>query len=331
MFVKGLKTGSDQAVHQTLDPDRLMSDSAWEIRNGFELTFPDKDLTNCYFHVSVNCHKKLKVHVKDEKDRARIKSDINFLQLCQNEEVFNKAGSLFIEKWENKYGNFTSYFKRQHLEQFPNWYEGKAMFSPSTNNALESRNGKIKQQWTNHKRLPMNEMMTLLTKMLKNWSLDLIQKPFVIKPIYTNDEIIEAYIYGKKDILIMADPEDDKVWWLPKCDSGKVTNRAIRNIKTLNWNSFNKFKDCNFELCKVSTHDPEDALNLIPTTCTCTRFYKDFKCNHALGVEIRLKQFVVSHELKSAAKTKVESTVPLPAKKRGPGRPKNAAPALMKQ
>lgn len=61
---------------------------------------------------------------------------------------------------------------------------------------------------------------------------------------------------------------------------------------------------------------------------TLQQFYKNFKCVHSLGVAIRLKQLEVPRDIKLKAKKKLEAAVPLPAKNRGPGRPKNATPAL---
>lgn len=311
-----------------------MSDSAWEIRNGFQSVWPDADLTNCFFHVSMNCDKKMKSKVHNEKDRKRLKSDIAMLQLSENEETFIKAAELFVKKWEGKYGEFTRYFHQQHVVTFGNWYEGKAFFSPSTNNALESRNGKVKQQWTNNKKLPLNEMMVVLEKMIHDWSMDNHVKPFATKPDLKDDDIIDGYIFAKKDIPALADPDEHEVtdsegnagyvWFICRDEKEKVTNRAIRNFKSLNWNTFDKFKQTNFELLKVCVLDD----SVVTGTCTCRDFYKNFKCMHSLGLAIRMKKFIVARPLKLKAKEKIESTVPLPAKKRGPGRPKNATPAL---
>lgn len=311
-----------------------MSDSAWEIRNGFLAVWPDKDLTNCFAHVMMNCDKRMKTEVPDEKERKKIKSDICTLQLCQSEDIFLKAAELFIKKYEVKYNTFTMYFRQQHVNQFPNWYEGKAMFAPSTNNALESRNGKVKQLWTNHRRLPMNEMIVLVDKMINDWSLDLVQNPFVEAPIYTEDEIIDAYIYAKKNVEVLEDPDnssDDeyKVWWVAEDETKTITSRMIRNVKMMNYNNFEKFKEVNFSVLKIQTNEKHES-STIPAMCNCRNFYKSFKCVHALGTAIRLKKFVVERKLKVEAKKKVESAVPMPAKKRGPGRPKNATRALMK-
>jgi hypothetical protein len=301
--------------------------------------FPGKDVLNCYYHTSVNCEKGIKKHVQDKEDRDRMKYDIQQIQLSQSEEVFQKATSLFVKKWEASYKGFTDYFQRQHVQVCGNWYEGKAMFAPSSNNALESNNGKVKKLWTNNKRLPMKEMIPLIAKMLHNWSLDLKEKPFALKPPLTDNDLIEAYIYAKKDVTILPDPDehekhsDDesvmKIWWVHNVSSMTPTNRDVRNVKSLNWINFTKFKKVNFMLHKVTTIESKE-FQTTPAYCTCRGFYKNFKCVHSLGAAIRMNLLEVPRGLKEKAKKKVEEEIQLPAKKRGPGRPKNIGKALMR-
>lgn len=58
------------------------------------------------------------------KDKQKeIISDIDTLQLSQNTEMFEKASTLFLEKYA-KYEKFIDYFKQQWLHLHPNWYEG---------------------------------------------------------------------------------------------------------------------------------------------------------------------------------------------------------------
>lgn len=58
--------------------------------------------------------------------------------------------------------------------QLCNWYEGAAIYTPSTKNALESHNAVIKRSITMRKRLPLNQFLTcisgLMTDILEQFS-----------------------------------------------------------------------------------------------------------------------------------------------------------------
>lgn len=64
-----------------------------------------------------------------------------------NEEAFDLLTKLFITKWRNVEANFVAYFKSQWLQNdVKYWFEGAFAFAPSTNNALESTNNRIKDK-----------------------------------------------------------------------------------------------------------------------------------------------------------------------------------------
>lgn len=83
-----------------------------------------------------------------------------------------------------------------------------------------------------------------------------------------------------------------------------------------------------FQVCEVTIQTPmEDAKSI--GLCTCREFFKDLKCIHLIGIAIRQKHFNVERRLKELAKLEHDSQIPLPGKKRKPGRPKNASQALL--
>lgn len=318
-----------------------MADCAFEIRNGFLSTFPDGTVINCNFHVQKNIEKRAKKDVKDEKKRKQVLSDIKTLQLSQSKEVFDEASKLLINEWKEKTPEFIKYFEENYILQRSNWYEGIAMLSPSTNNALESTNGKIKLLFTNKRRVTMQEMKNISATMIQNWSQDLAnEKPFEEKVSFTDQEITAAYIWMKqKDTKVLKEPdqiEDTEgsessttSYWVAAKGEKDLKSRMIRDIKDLNFNTFDEFKQKNFRAHKVIIHRPIEepaAFGL----CTCKDFFKNFKCVHVLGIAIRMKDFEVSPDLKQKAKQQFESSVPLPGKKRKAGRPKNATPALQR-
>lgn len=321
--------------------DFLLADCALEIRNGFLQEFPDATIINCNFHVQSNIDKRLKVEVKDEKERNRLKRDIRILQLSKSKEVFVVGAQLLISKWERQFPNMIKYFKQQYVDQRSNWYEGLAVLTPSSNNAQESTNAKIKMTFTNRRRISMQEMKNLSGEMIKNWSLDLrTEKPFVDKVEYTEKEIIDGYLWAKRQIEIIKDPDDSvhsqseelstTVYWVCASEEKNISRRIIQNIKAINYKTFDSFARSNFEAYDISIFTPIDDATTVIGTCSCKEFFKNFKCLHIIGIAIRSKAFYVETKLKKAAKEKFESNCPLPGGKRSVGRPKNATKALMK-
>lgn len=131
-------------------PTQLLADAAQAITNGFMSAFTDIDKRIvCWAHVIRNIDDKLKT-ISDKKIRFNIRTDICNLQLCPRADMFNTASKLLINKWKNhgddeKVLDFLTYFQNQWLgDRNVGWYEGFSLGVPSTNNALESNNGVIK-------------------------------------------------------------------------------------------------------------------------------------------------------------------------------------------
>jgi hypothetical protein len=115
--------------------------------------------------------KKVK-NIKCPVDRAQIWSDISSLQLAHSPENFKMATELFIKKWKQKkmpdVTTFIEYMDDHWIKINSNWYEGAAPGYPSSNNALESTNNDIKNSFTFRERLPMNEFLELLLKIVNH-------------------------------------------------------------------------------------------------------------------------------------------------------------------
>jgi hypothetical protein len=73
---------------------------------------------------------------------------------------------------------FERHFEHQWLSDLCFWYEGAARMTPSTNNGLESLNGRIKQQYTMRNKLPLGAFMSIAERMLGDWSVSAEQRPF---------------------------------------------------------------------------------------------------------------------------------------------------------
>ncbi|CAF1506391.1 unnamed protein product [Didymodactylos carnosus] len=64
---------------------------------------------------------------------------------------------------------------------------GSANLSPSTNNGLESLNGKIKEVYTLGNKLSLSSFLQTAERMLYDWSLASANTPFAIQIEFTND------------------------------------------------------------------------------------------------------------------------------------------------
>lgn len=328
---KALKVKGEAILDHEVEFESLLADCAYEIRNGFLAVFPKGLVINCNYHVQASIEKRAKQEIKDVTTRKLVLRDIKILQLSQSKETFQKGSELLIAKWNTKQPAFMKYFEDNFVKQRSNWYEGFSMLSPSTNNALESTNGKIKLLFTNKRRVSMQEMKTLSAKMVKSWSQDLQnEKPFVEKVSFVEREVIDAYLWNKnQNSQVIEDTNDEATYWVAAEGETELTSRMIRTIKEINYNSFEKFKENNFRAYKVIINDPIDTQKSLGF-CTCKCFFKNFKCIHTLGVAIRMGDYIVSSQVKQKAKQEIESKVPMPGKKRTSGRPKNATPALSK-
>ena len=101
----------------------------------------------CWFHVTKNVDTQLNA-IKDKKMKAELRQDIEFMQLIKNETIFDAAIKLFEKNWKSKkcplINNFIDYFINEWYMSNTEWFEGFAIGYPSSNNALEATNGKIK-------------------------------------------------------------------------------------------------------------------------------------------------------------------------------------------
>lgn len=80
---------------------------------------------------------------------------------------------MFCTKWKAIEADFVAYFEAQWLGIHCNWFEGAAVHAPPTNYALEAVNGVIKRKVTLRKRLPMNQLVSSMVKLISEYSTEL--------------------------------------------------------------------------------------------------------------------------------------------------------------
>lgn len=171
----------------------------------------------------------------------------------------------------------------------------------------------------------MSEMAKLCFEIAKNWSLDLLNiKPFAIQPDITDQDLIDAYLWKKREIECIAAPCDDdssdKSWWVPIDEKEKLTMATVRTIEEMRYKKF--------KACKVTIRTPHED-HIIFALGSCRNFFKHMKCVHTLGVSVRLGLQKVPTQIKKSAKQQFERDIQLPGGRRKPGRTANATPALL--
>lgn len=149
-------------------PTTIIADGADAIRNAFYTVFDSAQLdVMCFAHVIRNCRKR---PFASKSNKNLILADIKLMQLAPNRPTFTMMANLFAEKWDEVEPDFVQYFRKEWLGVHANWYEGAAIFTPSTNNGLESHNAVIKRSITLRRRLPMNEFLVTMKEMATNIS-----------------------------------------------------------------------------------------------------------------------------------------------------------------
>ncbi|CAF0934688.1 unnamed protein product [Didymodactylos carnosus] len=101
-----------------------------------------------------------------------IDEELHILQLSFGDPVFFKEAALLLTKWRSDPDLviFSNNFETTWINDLRYWYEGAAMGVPSTNNGLESRNSKIKEQYALRVKLKLFSFLPTMQQMLSEWS-----------------------------------------------------------------------------------------------------------------------------------------------------------------
>lgn len=155
------------------NPELLMSDAAWAIKNGFQLVFGSKSLLTCYMHVS----KAVKTWLEKKLGKSnllvqQILEDLTTLYEAPSTHAFETMRELFKRKWYAQIPDFEKYFDTEWIEHHPNWNLSFALRVPSTNNAIEGSNSSIKSNNTFRERKSILEFLNNLLGYVKVWSIN---------------------------------------------------------------------------------------------------------------------------------------------------------------
>lgn len=239
------------------------------------------------------------------------------MQLARSGPIFDAASELFVKKWAKVSKDLVKYFENEWLVQHRNWYEGFRPKTPSTNNALESKNKGIKDEHTLRERLDLGQFRVVLCAMIKQWSTEYTSGLNILNSGVPNielDQWTNGYNFARSNVNVNSKRSGCQViYTIP---TGSSTNDESFNIST--WKKFEDYREKAFGFVHTSFNHPITAENWKFGECDCTNGFKLFVCEHIIGIALRLK----ITEAPPAAKT-----IPI-GQKRKRGRPAKAKPAL---
>lgn len=317
-----VKTKIKQFFSMNFEPSILISDAADAIRNAFYRIFPNATTDiMCFAHVLRNVDKR-KFNSKNNK--KLIMDDISKLQQAFDEKSFKLMTELFCAKWKPVEKEFIAYFEKQWLGIHCNWYEGAAMFTPSTNNAQEAVNGVIKRKVTLRRRLPMNQLMTSMAGLISELSKELedgkrifAKEPIIQTKMWEQAILMQQNSFKSYKLKPMSSHPDHHSFTVP---SSKCSNPSVAYYKTLSkqkWKSFDEFIQHGFQQFYLVHVKPTDGWKR-ESQCMCTAFMKEYMCKHIIAISLKEQLTECPDEYEP---------VLLSRNKRKPGRSKNAEPA----
>ena len=225
-------------------------------------------------------------------------SDIFFIQLINTKALFEKGWALFLEKWQQirQTEECVAQLNQNYYLNNGNWYEGYAVDSPSTNNALERFNLTIKTRYTNWGRMNILEFIRLGIAAVED-------SAFTIEKVSLKRQYNEAAIchddHGNGMIFKQLGIVNGYINYLFSGVSGvdKEKDESLsRRLENLGLLIFNEFKDLLSKTVIVSAKN--DIQSLMDIFCSCRNFVKGKKCWHVYTFLTRSgKKDVLNSEL----------------------------------
>lgn len=195
------------------------------------------------------------------------------------------------------------------------------MKTPSTNNAMESFNNLIKNEHTMRERLDISQFRVVLFKMVEQWSIEYTSNlnsvnngaPKIELSLWTN-----GYNFARSNAKIRSKRNGNEITYsIPIGDVDKV--ESIKEVCS-EWTTYNEFVQ-SFDVVHTKFDYPISAQNWNFARCDCVIGFKQYLCEHIVGIALRLKIVEAPAEAKN---------LPL-GQKRKRGRPAKSKPALEHQ
>lgn len=290
-----------------------MSDAACAIRNAFRAIFGrDTAAMMCWAHVRRNVEKNIGL-IKSSKKQAEALKDLDTLQVAPSKLFFESAVEMFKEKWKVE-KQFLKYMDDKWLSTHQTWYEGVARGVPSTNNALESFNKKIKREGTLRQRLVVGDFIIRIESVMKDWSQE---SNFANKPNIQLGDWTSGYQWGQSKATHYKEVEDGASHYFGYVSSSKkISGQSISKWENMKWKNLDDYTNIlkGFYKIQLPKNNWEDG------TCSCGANMKRLMCKHIIGVALRKKLTI------APPKAKIVKL----GMKRGVGRPKKYSHCLNK-
>ncbi|CAF1030526.1 unnamed protein product [Brachionus calyciflorus] len=216
------------------------------------------------------------------------------------------------------------YFRKEWIDsRNRGWYEGltQGELTPSTDNALESINGKIKSIHTLRERLAVNSYLRNACDMLRYWSKDsLSERQFSTSYNVSSKTWGMAFDFlHATDSILKRFSKKSSMYILTKKENERFINADFIN------KNYSKIKDLNFDLLmnyrkKIKVIDFNQT-NWANSKCSCWFYLKNYHCYHIIALAVNFELVTIP---KRFIKTAIE-----PKKK--VGRTEKAKQALVKQ
>ncbi len=304
-----LKDNYNRITGEKYEPSILIADAAESITNGFKQAFNilEKRVV-CWAHMIRKVDDRLKP-IKNKEYKKEIRQNIVDLQVCFNENVFRKALELFFNKWQAvkspEIESFIAYFKTEWCSDGRDtWYEGYALKLPSHSNAIESTHKHMKSSRKIRSRLGIVQFLNNIEKgMLYNWSIirnstlninDKIVpnknfKPFATEPCIEIEDWTNSYKWYCKKLNIYKMSMCNNQFEYFATDEAIIFDKNfcysyIETVRNCSWNTFDDliYQIKNYFLINI------DYLSWTNSTCTCSFWLKNYKCNHVIGLSLKL-------------------------------------------
>lgn len=149
-----------------------------------------------------------------QKKKESESDDFDTLQIARCPSHFDNASSLMIDKWKRISVELVQYFEHEWLEQNRNWYEGFMNRTPSTNNALESRNNVIKNEQTLRELYNLSQFRVVLIQMLQQWSSEYENGPNAMNfgaPTMKLNYWTTEYNFARSNVGIFSSKMENKI------------------------------------------------------------------------------------------------------------------------
>lgn len=195
-----------------------------------------------------------------------------------------------MAKWRVEYQQLIdNYFEPGWLIKNRNWFEGFRHKTPSTNNAQESHNNVIKNEHTLRERLDISRFRFVLFGMVEQWSVEYTTNlnsinndaPKISLSLWTN-----GYNFARSNVKIKSKREGNEITYnIPVGDVSKVDQIKENSSQ---WATFSDFVQ-SMDAVRTTYDHPVSSENWIFGRCDCAIGFKQYLCEHLVGIALRLK------------------------------------------